>query len=245
MASPAEHRVIDEPRVLFSDDDLIVIDKPSGMPSVPARSPHEPPDVAARLRASGLIAGDDFVEAVHRLDRDTSGVLVLARSHEARRALGRAFEARAVTKRYLAVVQGLPAVHGEIDLPLGDDPVLPPRQRIDPIFGRRATTRWLRLAIATETDDGRAFLALEPLTGRSHQLRAHLAWLGTPIVGDRLYGPPATASEGPLALHAATLVVPHPRDGRPLRLDADLPHGVVWTRFRGITGPAWEPAPTG
>ena len=125
-------------RIVFIDDDLIVVDKPSGMPSVPARTPLDPPDVARVLAASY-----GPLEAVHRLDRDTSGLLVLSRSREVRRLLGRAFEARAISKRYLAVVHGTPpANEGTIHLPLADDPDRAPRKRVDPIGGRRATTRW-------------------------------------------------------------------------------------------------------
>jgi tRNA pseudouridine32 synthase/23S rRNA pseudouridine746 synthase len=197
-------------RIVFADDWLVVVDKPSGMPSVPARTPLDPLDVAAVLR-------DELgpLEAVHRLDRDTSGLLVLARSPTARAALGRAFESRSVSKTYLALVHGRPAADaGTIHLPLADDPERSPRKRVDPILGRRATTRWRVRDCLPRT----AVLELEPLTGRSHQLRVHLAWLGCPIVGDRLYGRFDDAPR--LALHAAALGFPHPGDGRRLHFEA-------------------------
>lgn len=211
-------------RIVFVDDDLVVVDKPSGMPSVPARTPLDPPDVARVL--AGRYGG---VEAVHRLDRDTSGLLLLARSREARVSLGRAFETAAIAKRYLAVVHGSPpADEGTVHLPLADDHARPPRKRVDPILGRRAATRW-RVRGRAE-GDGRVpvtLVELEPLTGRSHQLRVHLAWLGCPIVGDPLYGSREPGGVS-LALHAAALTVPHPRDGRRVCFTAPPPDARPW-----------------
>jgi len=206
-------------RVIFADADLIVVDKPAGMPSVPARTPLDPPCVAWRRRAEyGLL------EAAHRLDRDTSGLLVLARSQEMRASLGRAFEARTVRKRYEAVVHGGPdRTEAVVHLPLASDPVRPPRSRVDPILGRPATTRWRLLAASPVPGKHWSLLELEPVTGRSHQLRVHLAWLGMPIVGDRLYGPSSGTQALRLALHAVWLVFPHPRDGRPMEVRAEPP----------------------
>ena len=218
-ALPAEGCV----RIIFADADLIVVDKPAGMPSVPARTPLDPPCVASHMRAA---FGE--LEAVHRLDRDTSGLLVLARSSQARAALGRAFEARAVQKRYEAIVHGGPtSEEGVVHLPLASDPRRPPRSRVDPILGRPATTRWRLLTTAPVAGQQRSRLELEPVTGRSHQLRVHLAWLGMPIVGDRLYcqlhaaanEPPATR----LGLHATWLAFPHPRDGRLVEVRSQSP----------------------
>ena len=213
-----------DPRIVFIDEHVVVVDKPGGMPSVPARTPLDPPSVMERL--AGGVGG---VEAVHRLDRDTSGLLVLARTPAARAALGSAFEHRHVRKVYLAVVAGaLPADAGTIHLPLAADPDRPPRQRVDPILGRRAESRWRRLAEATDGGRRLTLVALEPVTGRSHQLRAHLAWLGAPISGDPLYG-----AGGPpdLALHAARLSFPHPADGRPIDVHAAPPAVRPWSLF--------------
>jgi tRNA pseudouridine32 synthase/23S rRNA pseudouridine746 synthase len=211
------------PVVVHADDDVVVVDKPGGVPSVPARTPLDPPDVATRLRAAY-----GAVEAVHRLDRDTSGLLVLARHRAARIALGRAFEEAAVSKVYLAIVAGsLPAARGELSLPLAADRDRPPRQRVDPILGRRATSRWRVLA----THEGTSLVALEPVTGRSHQLRVHLAWLGCPVLMDPLYGAAGIPRCGGLALRAMRLVLPHPRDGRALAIQAAWPCGGVWDRF--------------
>ena len=215
----------ESPRVVFADDAVVVVDKPSGMPSVPARTPDDPPAVAVVLRAAW---GD--LEAVHRLDRDTSGLLVLARTAAARAALGAAFESRQVAKRYLAVVAGrLPAAAGTLHLPLADDPARPPAKRVDPILGRRATTRW-RVVAQADAGRRRTLVQLEPVTGRSHQLRAHLKWLGCPILGDRLYGPQGGSDVGPLALHATSIEFSHPLDGRAMRLESQ-PAGPPWDAF--------------
>jgi len=216
--------------VLHADADMVVVVKPAGMPSVPARTMLDPPCVARQLRdAHGPL------EAVHRLDRDTSGVLVLARTAAARAALGLAFETRRARKRYLAIVHGRPKPSaGILHLPLASDPRRPPRSMVDPIHGRPATTRW-RLLAAPFLERHWSLVELEPVTGRSHQLRVHLAWLGLPIVGDRLYGRdgPATAARttpgGPLALHASWLEIPHPHDGRRMAFAADPP-------WRGAAG---------
>lgn len=212
-------------RIVCSDPHIVVVDKPGGMPSVPARSPLDPPAVAAVLAADW-----GSLEAVHRLDRDTSGLLVLARTAAARAALGRALESRQVAKRYLAVVTGgPPAAAGTIHLPLADDPDRRPAKRVDPILGRRATTRWRVIATHRADDAARTLVELEPVTGRSHQLRAHLAWLGCPISGDLLYGS-RDSGAGRLALHAARLEFPHPDDGRVLRLAAQ-PVAAPWDDF--------------
>ena len=204
-----------EVRVLFADTELVVVDKPAGIPSVPARTPFDPPCVATLLQP-------DYgpLEAAHRLDRDMSGLLVLSRLPAARVALGRAFEARAVRKRYEAIVEGeLAAAAGEIHLPLAPDPWRPPRQRVDPILGRIAITRWKLLARIAAAERPRSWLELEPVTGRAHQLRLQLAWLGAPIVGDALYGRPRPRPAGErLALHACWLRFPHPADGRPIEI---------------------------
>lgn len=180
------------------------------------------------------------LEAVHRLDRDTSGLLVLARSAAARAALGRAFESRRVAKRYLAVVAGpLPRDCGTLHLPLADDPERPPAKRVDPIRGRRATTRWRVVAgpIAERTE---SLVAIEPVTGRSHQLRVHLAWLGCAVVGDPLYGPRSSAVRRRLGLHAAVVQFAHPRDGRIVRLHS-VPTGDPWEVFGDAVAAAVSP----
>jgi len=206
-------------RVVFVDEHLVVVDKPAGMPAVPARTAVDPPSVSSHMQF-----GFGPLEAVHRLDRDTSGLLVLARSAPARSALGRAFEHRLVRKRYEAIVHGVPArPEGVVHLPLASDPARPPRSRVDPIHGRPATTRWRLLGHHSVAGEQRSRLELEPVTGRSHQLRVHLAWLGMPIVGDRLYGTARNPGAARLMLHAGWLAFPHPSDGRIIEVAAETP----------------------
>jgi tRNA pseudouridine32 synthase/23S rRNA pseudouridine746 synthase len=199
-------------RLLHADAHLLVVDKPAGLLSVPAKRPGPQDCVEARLRA-------DFPEAllVHRLDLETSGVMVFARTRLAQRHLGWQFERRQVEKTYVARVAGtVPGEAGRIELPLVCDWPNRPRQMVD-ARGRPAVTDWRVLA----REPGATRLELRPLTGRSHQLRVHLAALGHPILGDPLYGDPATADR--LQLHAARIAFRHPDGGARVELAAEPP----------------------
>ena len=199
-------------RLLHADAHLLVLDKPSGLLTVPAKPPGPADCLEARLRAT-------FPDAVlvHRLDRDTSGVIAFARTRLAQRHLGWQFEGRQVAKTYLARVTGRVAGEaGRIDLPLACDWPTRPRQMVTPL-GKPAVTDWQ--VIAREPDATR--LRLRPLTGRSHQLRVHLAALGHPIIGDPFYGDPASADR--LQLHAESLGFRHPLGGAPVSFRAETP----------------------
>lgn len=192
-------------RVLRADTDLLVLSKPAGLLTVPGRDPALADCLEARARAVWPAA-----RMVHRLDLATSGLVLAALSPRSLRLLGLQFERRMVEKLYLAEVAAPPpARRGRIDAPLACDWPNRPRQRIDS-SGRAAATIWRLL--------GRGpigwRLALRPLTGRSHQLRVHLAALGVPILGDRLYGGAAAEAAPRLRLHAARLTFRHPADGR-------------------------------
>ena len=177
---------------------------------MPGRGPDKQDCLIARLQRRWPQA-----LTVHRLDEATSGLMVFALDAATQRALGRAFERREVTKRYTAVVHGrLADEAGEIALPIGLHWPDRPRRRID-AAGQPALTRWtLRAHDATTSH-----VDLEPLTGRTHQLRVHLAAIGHPIVGDRLYGPEPPAAAR-LLLHASALAFTHPASGMPLRVEA-------------------------
>lgn len=191
------------PVLRYQDEHLVVADKPAGLLSVPGRGPDKADCLAARVAA--LIPD---ARVVHRLDLGTSGLMVLARGVWMQRHLSKAFEQRRVHKRYTAVVAGLLIeTSGQIDLPLIVDWPNRPRQHVSPSHGKPSLTRW-RLLSHDETA-GTSRLELEPVTGRSHQLRVHLAAIGHPILGDELYAPAAVHAAAPrLLLHASSLVLP-------------------------------------
>jgi len=201
-------------RVLHVDDHVVVIDKPAGVLCVPGRGPDKQACLAVDAQA---LYPDALV--VHRLDMATSGVWLMARGAAAQTHLGKAFSARRVAKRYLAIVAGVPgaAAHGpdawrEIDLPLARDWPNRPRSMVDPMAGKPSVTRWRVLGPGPHA--GTTRLELEPVTGRTHQLRVHLAAIGHPILGDALYAPSVVlAASHRLLLHASELHVPHPADG--------------------------------
>lgn len=206
---------------LHEDAALLVILKPSGLLAVPGRGADKADCLSARVQAY-------WPEAlvVHRLDEATSGLMLFARSPEVQRALGRAFESRAVDKRYEAIVGGhLEAVDANdgwstIDAPLAADWPNRPRQQVDATLGKASQTRWRVLRL----EGGHTRVELQPLTGRTHQLRVHLASIGHPILGDRLYASPALRVASPrLLLHASELGFNHPRSGAPLRLQSAAP----------------------
>jgi tRNA pseudouridine32 synthase/23S rRNA pseudouridine746 synthase len=203
-----------EPRLtlLHRDEDILVLAKPAGLLSVPGKKPELADCLESRVRERFPSAA-----TVHRLDRDTSGVQVLSLNGHAQRHLGLQFERRKVRKAYVARVWG--AVDGDdgvIDLPLSADWPNRPKQRVDHEHGRAAFTGW-RVLARESLPDGRPAtrLALQPLTGRSHQLRVHLLSFGHPILGDRLYAHEAAyAAADRLQLHALSLTLHHPADGR-------------------------------
>jgi tRNA pseudouridine32 synthase/23S rRNA pseudouridine746 synthase len=205
--------------LLYADDTLLVLDKPSGLLAVPGRGADKQDCLSARVQA-----GYPDALIVHRLDMATSGLMVMARGPAAQRALSMAFAARAVTKRYVAVVAGRlepPAeAWGVIDLPIIADWPNRPLRIVDHQAGKPSVTRWRVL----ENDGTRTRVELEPVTGRSHQLRVHLRELGHPILGDALYAPPEVqALSARLLLHAWSLRFVHPLTGEALAFESAAP----------------------
>lgn len=206
---------------LYVDDALLVVDKPGGLLAVPGRGADKQDCLSARVQAR---YPDALI--VHRLDMATSGLMVMARGPAAQRELSKAFAARKVNKRYIAVAAGrlqAPAeAWGVIDLPIIADWPNRPLRMIDHQHGKPSITRWRVLAhddIALTTR-----VELEPVTGRSHQLRLHLRELGHPILGDTLYAPPAIqVMAGRLLLHAASLGFVHPLTGEVLVFESPVP----------------------
>ena len=196
-------------RVLHADPQLLVLDKPAGLLSVPGRGADKADCLSARVQSA---YPDALV--VHRLDMATSGLILMARGADMQRRLSLAFARREVTKRYEAVVAGrldAPPTEewGVIDLPIAADWPNRPLRIIDTKRGQASITRWR--VLGHDSPECTTRLELEPVTGRSHQLRVHLKALGHPILGDALYAPAAVASAAPrLLLHASRLRLVHP-----------------------------------
>ena len=193
--------------VVYADDALLVLDKPAGLLSVPGRGEEKQDCLSARVQS---VHGDALV--VHRLDMATSGLMLMARGKSAQRILSRAFADRLVHKRYVALVLGRLAQPsgqwGVIDLPIAVDWPNRPRRVIQLEGGKDSVTRWRVLA---DADAAHTRVELEPVTGRSHQLRVHMLALGHPIVGDPLYAPTtAQTHTGRLLLHATEISFAHP-----------------------------------
>lgn len=199
-------------RTVYEDDAIIVADKPSGLLSVPGIGPEK-----AVCANSILSARHGPVLTVHRLDMDTSGLILFARNKDVQRALSRQFEQRLVDKTYVALVEGhLAEDHGIIDRAIARFSHNRPLRHLDP-DGRSAITHWT----AIEKTSAATRVELNPKTGRSHQLRLHMASLGHPILGDVFYGDPNTHDR--LCLHAARLAFSHPQTNTVMTLESAAP----------------------
>jgi tRNA pseudouridine32 synthase/23S rRNA pseudouridine746 synthase len=212
-------------QVVYADAAVLVLNKPPGLLSVPGRGEDKQDCLWHRAQAH---YPDALV--VHRLDMATSGLLLMARGLPMQRLLSEAFASRAVQKQYVAVVDG--QLHqpewAVIDLPIAADWPNRPRRVIDPVHGKPSQTRWRtvshnhRHSIDNSTaTENCTRLVLEPVTGRTHQLRVHLQALGHPILGDALYGSPEVLARSPrLLLHATQLSLAHPASGAPLQFNS-------------------------
>jgi tRNA pseudouridine32 synthase / 23S rRNA pseudouridine746 synthase len=196
-------------RILHQDDELLVIDKPSGLLSAPGRGKDKQDSALSRCRQN-----NPHALLVHRLDMDTAGVMVLALTAASHRHLSLQFQNRDVGKEYLAWVDGVIAEDsGEIDLPLMADWPNRPKQKVDLVAGKSSLTHWRVL----EREDNSTLLLLKPETGRTHQLRLHCEAVGHPILGDRLYGTLESRNGAPrLQLQAKRLAFNHPTTAEPL-----------------------------
>ena len=205
--------------VVHQDPWLLVVEKPAGLLTQPGLGPDQADSLITRLNQE-----DPGLSLVHRLDRDTSGLLLVARSPEVLRVVSGLFASRRVAKLYVADVQGVPPGRGgRVDVPLARLQRCPPRYGFHPA-GRPSRTRWRQMKTSPIANTPHQRLWLQPLTGRSHQLRAHLAALGTPILGDPIYAldPPAGPS-GRMHLHATALSLLHPFTGKRLRCRSAVP----------------------
>ena len=188
--------------ILHEDAAILVLNKPAGLLTVPGKLEGRQDCLITRLQAARWDA-----LTVHRLDCDTSGVIIFARTKQAQGFLGQEFEQRRAQKTYVARLQGdLAGDGGTVDLPLGSDWDFRPRQKVDHDKGRPAVTDWQ----VTGRSPGETRVRLTPHTGRSHQLRVHMLSLGHPILGDQIYAPDTTRDHPRLMLHANTLSLHHP-----------------------------------
>ncbi|MGF1664642.1 MAG: RluA family pseudouridine synthase [Acidimicrobiia bacterium] len=210
--------------VRYEDDHLLVVDKPAGLVVHPGAG------LAVATLASGLlhrypeirgVGEDPRWGIVHRLDKDTSGLLVVARTQPTHDALSKMIAAHAVERGYIALVDGIfDAPRGTIDAPIGPDPAKPTRRMVTP-FGRPARTHYRR--VQESASEGVSLLEVQLETGRTHQIRVHLSAIGHPVIGDRWYGKPARVDSPRVFLHAARLAFDHPMTGARVEVESLLP----------------------
>lgn len=201
--------------ILHEDAAIIVVNKPAGLLTVPGKLQNRQDCLVSRLQAARWDA-----LTVHRLDCDTSGVIIFARTKHAQGFLGQEFEHRRAHKTYIARLAGhLASDSGTVNLPLGSDWDYRPRQKVDHVHGRPAVTDWQ----VTNRTDTETRVRLSPHTGRSHQLRVHMLSLGHPILGDQIYAPETLADHARLMLHAETLSLHHPSTGVRVTFSAPAP----------------------
>ncbi len=219
--APAAGAALERTRLLSADEHLVAVDKPAGVPAQATLTT----DRGTLPELVGALLGAP-VTLVHRLDRETSGVTAFARSREAAAALAEAFRAGTPEKTYLALTARPPSPpEGRLEAPLGKDPARPGLRRVTP-GGEPAATRYRTLAIGP----GGALVEARPETGRTHQIRVHLAHLGAPLLGDARYGGPRRVGEVEIPrvmLHARRLELVHPVTGAPLAFEAPVPEDVL------------------
>ena len=218
------------PRVLFEDAQLLAVNKPAGLVTHPAYK-HPSGTLCDAVFARQAARGEGRPWLLHRLDRGTSGVVLFAKTEPARRALVHQFERHLIRKRYLALTKGIPTpAVGVIEAPLARDPTDRRRAIVTP-GGQAATTHYRVLAAHA----GSALVLAEPVTGRTHQIRAHLAAAGAPLIGDSRYAPDGSPAAGAdyadyatrAMLHAWRLTIHYPGTGTPFTIAAPLPDDFV------------------
>ena len=205
-------------QLVYEDDVLLVVNKPAQLLTVPGRHPQNQDCLIRRVQREFPSA-----DVVHRLDYDTSGLLILPLTKRVLSDISKQFQARTIDKHYVAVVHGkLAQEQGEIALPLAADQANRPLYKVCQQQGKASLTRYQLLAYDADTDRSR--VKLEPVTGRSHQLRVHMLALGHPMLGDTLYAPVDVAAKSTrLLLHAEQLCFVHPLSGKTLQFNVAPP----------------------
>ena len=206
------------PNIIFKDNDILIVSKPAGLLSVAGRGEDLKDCLVSRVQKD--ICADARI--VHRLDMDTSGIMIFARTPAALKHIGRQFEKRAVNKVYRAHVHGIvKGARGEVDLPLRCDWENRPKQMVDFEQGKQSLTRWE----INDTNETQQYtrLALFPHTGRSHQLRVHCLYMGHPIIGDKFYGAQGKKIADRLFLHAESIEFYHPVTNERVTFKDDCP----------------------
>ncbi len=231
--APAPATSLDRARLLYADEQLAAVDKPAGVPAQPTLTS----DLGHLPALAGKLLGGEVLP-VHRLDRETSGVVVLARTRAAAAALSAAFREGTPRKTYLALTARAPAPpEGLVELPLGPDPRRPGRRTVLP-GGEPAATGYRTLR---SFPGGEALVEARPETGRTHQIRVHLAALGAPLLGDARYGGPRRKLElsfPRVMLHALRLEILHPATGAPLAFEAPIPEDFAAAERALLASPA-------
>jgi 23S rRNA pseudouridine1911/1915/1917 synthase len=221
--SETKPAVVPKLEILYEDDDLLVVDKPAGLVVHATESKRPQPTVADFASEQGVIdPGSERPGIVHRLDKDTSGVLVLAKNPKSKKYLQQLFASRKVKKNYLAVVRGrLKPAEAVIELPLGRSRSQPTKRAVVP--GGRASTTHYRVL---EEKQGASFVEVDLQTGRTHQIRAHFAHLGHPVVGDGFYGGHRPGDPGRQFLHARSIEFTGPH-GQSVKVESPLPSDLA------------------
>ena len=202
--------------IIYEDEDLVVVNKPAGLLSVMGRLPEHQDSAYLRILEKFPTA-----KVTHRLDMATSGLLMFAKHRDAEVAVSKMFQARTIKKYYIALIQGKIQAEGSVEVPLITDWENRPRQMVHFELGKQAKTLFQLMEYGAETDQSR--VRLEPVTGRSHQLRVHMMHIGHPIMGDKLYHPDSARFHlKRMALHAAYLAFQHPLKMHDIELYSDV-----------------------
>jgi 23S rRNA pseudouridine1911/1915/1917 synthase len=224
-----------QPKIAWEDEHLLVVDKPAGLVVHPARG-HREGTLSQMLTdtVGGVAGGDpDRPGIVHRLDRDTSGLLVVARSEEAHRLLQEALRKRLIEREYIALVEGLPPARtGTIEAPIGRHPRIRTRMAVGGTASREARTHFT----LERSLSGVSLLRLRLDTGRTHQIRVHLQAIGHPVCGDPEYGTAGMLGLTRQFLHATRLAFPHPITGEPVEVNSPLPEDLLEALEQAETG---------